>query len=63
MIITIIKRYISNFKKYAFKDYYMANHPDGRSYPPLFKRLDIFWKLRSEPTFEERMQEWKNVQL
>lgn len=63
MIITMIKRYISNFKKYAFKDYYMANHPDGRSYPPLFKRLDIFWKLRSEPTFEEKMQEWKNVQL
>jgi hypothetical protein len=63
MIITMIKRYISNFNKYAFKDYYMANHPDGRSYPPLFKRLDIFWKLRSEPTFEERMQEWKNVQL
>ena len=59
----MIKRYISNFNKYAFKDYYMANHPDGRSYPPLFKRLDIFWKLRSEPTFEERMQEWKNVQL
>ena len=59
----MIKRYISNFNKYAFKDYYMANHPDGRSYPPLFKRLDIFWRLRSEPTFEERMQEWKNVQL
>jgi hypothetical protein len=60
MIITMIKRYISNFKIYAFKDYYMANHPDGRSYPPLFKRLDIFWKLRSEPTYEERMQEWEN---
>ena len=56
----MIKRYISNFKIYAFKDYYMANHPDGRSYPPLFKRLDIFWKLRSEPTYEERMQEWEN---
>jgi len=60
MIITMIKRYISNFKIYAFKDYYMANHPDGISYPPLFKRLDIFWKLRSEPTYEERMEEWEN---
>jgi hypothetical protein len=62
MIITMIKRYICNFKKYAFKDFYMAEHPDGRSYPPLFKRLDIFWKLKCEPTFEERMQEWKRLQ-
>jgi hypothetical protein len=61
MIITMIKRYISNFKKYAFKDFYMAEHPDGRSYPPLFKRLDIFWKLKSEPTFDERMQEWNRL--
>jgi hypothetical protein len=63
MIITMIKRYISNFRKYAFKKFYMDEHPDGRSYPPLLKRLDIFWKLKSEPTFEERMQEWENYSL
>jgi hypothetical protein len=41
----------------------MDEHPDGRSYPKLLKRLDIFWKLKSEPTFEERMKEWENYSL
>jgi hypothetical protein len=61
MIITMIKRYIFNFKEYIFKKKYMENHPDGRSYPPLMKRLYIFWKLRNEPTFNERLQGWKNL--
>lgn len=50
-----------NFKKYTSKQYYMDEHPDNRSYPPLFKRLYIFWKLKSEPTFEERMDYWRRL--
>lgn len=62
MIKTMIKRYVNNFKTYTSKQYYMANHPDGRSYPPLLKRLHIFWKLKSEPTFEERMNNWRRAE-
>jgi len=61
MIITMIKRYIYNFKEYAFKKKYMENHPDGRSYPPLIKRLYIFWKLKNETTLDERLKSWKNL--
>lgn len=60
-MIKTIKRYIHNFKEYAFKKKYMENHPDGRSYPPLMKRFYIFWKLKNEPTFDERLKEWKNL--
>ena len=49
-----IKRYIHNFLKFTSKKYYQDNHPDGRSYPPLLKRLIIFWKLKNELTTEER---------
>ena len=61
MIKTMIKRYVYNFKKYTSKQYYMDEHPDGRSYPTLLKRLHIFWKLKSEPTFEERMDYWRRL--
>jgi hypothetical protein len=61
MIKTMIERYVYNFKKYTSKQYYMDEHPDGRSYPPLYKRLYIFWKLKSEPTFEERMDYWRRL--
>jgi hypothetical protein len=49
-----IKRIINNFLLYTSRKYYMDNHPDGKSYPPLKNRLRIFWKLRNEPTIEER---------
>jgi len=54
-----LTRWCFNFKYYLNKKYYQENHPDGRSYPGLFTRLKIAWVLRSEPTFDERMQEWK----
>lgn len=54
-----IKRYIQNFLMYTSKQYYMANHPDGRSYPPLLKRLKIWWALKNEKTFDERFEHWK----
>lgn len=54
ILMKYIKRYIHNFLKFTSKKYYQDNHPDGRSYPPLLKRLIIFWKLRNELTTEER---------
>lgn len=60
-MIKTMKRYIHNFKEYSFKKKYMENHPDGKSYPPLMKRLHIFWKLKNEPTFDERLKNWKNL--
>lgn len=58
-----IKRYISNFFTYTSKKYYMDNHPDGKSYPSLLKRLGIFWKLRNELTAEERWAELRNYKI
>lgn len=52
-------RYYKNFKTYISKGYYQSNHPDGKSYPKFFKRLKIFWALRNEPTFDERIKVWK----
>jgi len=62
-MIKYIKRYISNFFTYTSKKYYMDNHPDGKSYPPLLKRLDIFWKLRNELTAEERWAELRDYKI
>ena len=55
------KRLIYNFTKYISKQYYMMEHPDGRSYPPLLKRLYIFWKLKNEPTFNEDLEKWRRL--
>jgi len=55
------KRLIYNFTKYTSKQYYMMEHPDGRSYPPLLKRLYIFWKLKNEPTFNEDLEKWRRL--
>jgi hypothetical protein len=61
-MIKTMKRYINNFKEYTFKNKYMEEHPDGRSCPSLTKRLYIFWKLKNEPTLNERLDEWRNLQ-
>lgn len=58
-----IKRIIHNFLQYTSKKYYMDNHPDGKSYPPLKDRLRIFWKLRNELTTEERWAEIRNYKI
>jgi len=58
-----IKRIIYNFCLYTSKKYYMDNHPDGKSYPPLKERLRIFWKLRNELTLDERWEEIKNYKI
>ena len=58
-----IKRIIYNFFLYTSKKYYMDNHPDGKSYPPLKERLRIFWKLRNELTLDERWEEIKNYKI
>ncbi len=58
-----IKRIIYNFLLYTSKKYYMDNHPDGKSYPPLKERLRIFWKLRNELTTAERWAEIKNYKI
>lgn len=54
ILMKYIKRILHNFFLYTSKKYYMDNHPDGKSYPPLKSRLRIFWKLRNELTAEER---------
>jgi hypothetical protein len=56
-----LKRLIYNFTKYTSKQYYMMEHPDSRSYPPLLKRLSIFWKLKNEPTFNEDLDKWRRL--
>lgn len=58
-----IKRIIYNFFLYTSKKYYMDNHPDGKSYPPLKERLRIFWKLRNELTTEERWAEIRDYRI
>lgn len=58
-----IKRLIHNFFLYTSKKYYMDNHPDGKSYPPLKDRLRIFWKLRNELTAEERWAEIRDYKI
>lgn len=58
-----IKRIIYNFFLYTSKKYYMDNHPDGKSYPPLKERLRIFWKLRNELTTEERWAEIRDYKI
>lgn len=58
MIKKFIRWYL-NFKVYLSKRYYTLNHPDGKSYPKFFMRCKIAWALRNEPTFDERMQEWR----
>lgn len=58
-----LKRILHNFFKYTSKKYYMDNHPDGKSYPPLKDRLRIFWKLRNELTNEERWAEIRDYKI
>lgn len=58
-----IKRIVYNFLLYTSKKYYMDNHPDGKSYPPLKERLRIFWKLRNELTTEERWAEIRDYRI
>ena len=57
MIKKICTRWTYNFKKYLSKKYYQTNHPDGVSYPSLYKRITIAWKLRNEPTLDQAMKE------
>ena len=54
---------IYNFFLYTSKKYYMDNHPDGKSYPPLKERLRIFWKLRNELTADERWAEIRDYKI
>lgn len=56
MLKRICIRWIYNFSLYLNKRYYQQNHPDGVSSPSLFQRIRIAWKLRNEPTFNERLK-------
>lgn len=58
MIKKIYTRWPYNFRQYLSKKYYQDNHPDNVSYPNIFQRIRIAWKLRNEPTFTER---YKNI--
>jgi hypothetical protein len=57
MIRKICIRWLYNFKKYLNREYYQKNHPDGVSYPNIKRRIIIAWKLRNEPTFDEKLKE------